>query len=128
MKPLTGEWVTKAEADFISAQRECRARKNPNYDLVGFLAQQCAEKYLKARLQEAGFRIEKTHNLLVLLEQCLAFEPLWEPMRTSLSVLSNYAVAFRYPGEQADKVTAKDALRIVTQIRAQVRAALGLAD
>lgn len=32
MKPLTGEWIEKAEADFNSAQREYRARKRPNYD------------------------------------------------------------------------------------------------
>jgi HEPN domain-containing protein len=54
MKPLTLEWVAKAENDFATALRESRVRKNPNYDAVCFHAQQCAEKYLKARLQEAG--------------------------------------------------------------------------
>lgn len=48
MKPLTQEWVNKAEADFSSAQRELRARKNPNYDAACFHAQQCVEKYIKA--------------------------------------------------------------------------------
>ncbi len=46
MKPLTQEWIHKAEADFSSAQRELRARKNPNYDAACFHAQQCVEKYL----------------------------------------------------------------------------------
>jgi hypothetical protein len=32
MKPLTREWVKKAEGDFATAQRELRARKSPNYD------------------------------------------------------------------------------------------------
>ena len=32
MKTLTHEWVKKAEGDFVSAQREYRARKRPNYD------------------------------------------------------------------------------------------------
>ena len=54
MKPLTKEWVDKAEGDFITARRELRARKAPNYDAACFHAQQCAEKYLKARLQEEG--------------------------------------------------------------------------
>ena len=50
MKPLTKEWVKKAERDFTSANREWRARKNPNYDGLCFHCQQCAEKYLKACL------------------------------------------------------------------------------
>lgn len=50
MKPLTREWVEKTEGDFLTAARESRVRKSPNYDAVCFHAQQCAEKYLKARL------------------------------------------------------------------------------
>jgi HEPN domain-containing protein len=53
MKPLTLESIEKAEGDFASAQREFRAKKFPNYDAACFNAQQCAEKYIKARLQEA---------------------------------------------------------------------------
>ncbi len=53
MKPITLEWVEKAEGDYASAHRELRARKNPNYNAACFHEQQCAEKYLKARLQEA---------------------------------------------------------------------------
>jgi HEPN domain-containing protein len=50
MKPLTSEWVEKAEGDFATAKREIRVRKTPNFDAVCFHAQQCAEKYLKALL------------------------------------------------------------------------------
>ena len=44
MKPAAAEWAGKAEGDFASAGRECRARKNPNYGGLCFHAQQCAEK------------------------------------------------------------------------------------
>jgi HEPN domain-containing protein len=54
MKPITAEWVIKAEGDWASAQREVRARKHRNHDSACFHAQQCVEKYLKAWLQEAG--------------------------------------------------------------------------
>ena len=50
MKPLTSEWVEKAEADRSTARRELRVRKAPNFDAVCFHSQQCAEKYLKAVL------------------------------------------------------------------------------
>jgi HEPN domain-containing protein len=54
MKRITLEWVAKAEGDLHSCERECRSRKYPNYDSACFHAQQCVEKYLKARLQEAS--------------------------------------------------------------------------
>ena len=54
MQLLTHEWVEKAEGDFATLQREMRARRLPNYDAACFHAQQCVEKYLKARLQEAN--------------------------------------------------------------------------
>lgn len=47
MKPLTQEWFDKAEGDWVTAGRELRARKDPNYDAACFHAQQYAEKYLK---------------------------------------------------------------------------------
>jgi HEPN domain-containing protein len=38
----------------LAAQREYRARNQPNYAAVCFHSQQVAEKYLKAWLQEVG--------------------------------------------------------------------------
>lgn len=45
MKPETTEWIEKAEGDWTVAQREMRTA-NPVWNVVSFLAQQCAEKYL----------------------------------------------------------------------------------
>jgi len=53
MKASTLEWIEKAEGDWGEVQRAYRARKRPNYDSVGFHAQQCVEKYLKARLSSS---------------------------------------------------------------------------
>ena len=63
MQPLTTEWIQKAEGDLATAHRELRARKSPNFDAACFHAQQCAEKYLKALLQEDVIPFGKTHNL-----------------------------------------------------------------
>ena len=52
MNALVQEWIEKAEGDFRTAQREARVRKQPNHEAVCFHSQQCAEKYLKAYLQE----------------------------------------------------------------------------
>jgi HEPN domain-containing protein len=126
MRLETREWVRKAEGDFATMERELRARKNPNYDAACFHAQQCAEKYLKARLREAGVRFKPIHDLVALLDQALSLEPEWESLREDLAFLSDYAVSYRYPGEWAQKRSAMDACDRCRQFREAARIALGL--
>jgi hypothetical protein len=54
MKSLTREWLLKAEGDFEIMESLSRSRRPRLHDGVCFHAQQCAEKYLKARLYEAN--------------------------------------------------------------------------
>jgi len=126
MNQLTVEWVDKAEGDFSTALRELRARKSPNYDAACFHAQQCVEKYLKARLQEAGIVFSRTHNLIFLLDLLLPIEPEWDIFRQKLLGLNAFAVAYRYPGASADKDTARQALSFCKEVRQEVRLNLGL--
>jgi hypothetical protein len=95
MKPMTAEWVEKAEGDFAMLMRESRARKNPSYDGACFHAQQCAEKYLKARLCEAGIEFAKIHDLVALLDQTLAVELAWEQFRKDLAYLFSPILPWR---------------------------------
>ena len=126
MKPLSREWVDKAEGDFATMERESRARKAPNFDAVCFHAQQCAEKYLKARLCESGLPFAKIHDLLALLQCVLPLEPLWEAFREDLAFLTDFAVSFRYPGDAADRESALDARRRCRRFRKAARESLGL--
>jgi HEPN domain-containing protein len=125
MKPLTREWVQKAEGDFHTAQREIRARKSPNYDGTCFHAQQCAEKYFKARLQEAGVPFPYTHDLVVLLNLTLPLEPLWAGLAASARLLTQHAVKARYPGSWVTRAQAKDSVARCREIRTLVRQSLG---
>jgi len=126
MKPLTFEWVEKAEEDWISAQREYRARNRPNYNAACFFAQQCIEKYIKARLQEADIEFGKIHDLVKLLELVSPVEPLWDSYRPTFRPITAYAVDFRYPGESASKEETYDAIKICRGFRSIARLSLGL--
>ena len=126
MKPSTLEWIAKAEGDFITALMSYRARKNPNFDAACYHAQQCVEKYLKARLEEANQSIPKTHNLYALLTLILPFELSWNIMTVDLNILSAFAVAYRYPGLTAAKIDAKDALTRCKSLRKLIRTSFGL--
>ncbi len=126
MNELTAEWIAKAEGDYATAARELRARRSPNYDAVCFHAQQSAEKYLKAFLQENGIDFPKTHNLIELLELCLPLDPTFELQRDLLVQLDRYAVRYRYPGETAEKPEARVAFDTGKVVRAFVRNRLDL--
>ena len=126
MKASTRDWIKKAEADYQLAVTLLRRKKVPVHDHACFLFQQSAEKYLKARLEEAGVRFPKTHDLVVLLQLAALLEPLWTAFTVAARKLNNYAVKVRYPGNEATAAEMKTSHRDAKAIRAEARAALGL--
>jgi len=126
MKPITAEWVAKAEGDFATMERESRVKKNPNFDGICFHAQQCAEKYLKSRLCESGISFSKIHDLTILLDQTVEIEPEWEVFREGLAYITDFAINYRYPGESADKNNAMKAHDYCRDFRRAARKSLGL--
>lgn len=97
MKPLTLEWIEKAEEDWVVMLRSYRARKDPSYNAPRFHSQQCAEKYLKGGLEEARIAFNKTRDLTEL-----------------------------YPGQSAAKIDAKQSVQDCRKVRAAARVAFGL--
>lgn len=126
MSPVTQEWVGKAEGDFATAERELDVTTNPNHDATCFHAQQCIEKYLKARLQEAVIPFGKTHDLSLLLDLLLPVEPSWEALRSDLQALTVFAVAYRYPDDSADEDDAREAMAKCRNVRQIIRKSLNL--
>jgi HEPN domain-containing protein len=126
MKPLTHEWVKKAEEDFLVASQIMRRKKSRGFNAACFHCQQSVEKYLKARLLEAGLDFPKTHDILKLLQLSLAIEPLWTTYEAAVEKLTQYAANFRYPGDDATLAEAVSAMKYCKSLRAEVRRSLGL--
>jgi HEPN domain-containing protein len=125
MKPETMEWIDKAEGDWEVAQREMRAA-DPVWNVASFLAQQCAEKYLKAFLEEHNITFGKTHDLVVLLNSSGGLLPELNSQRQSLAHLSTFGIATRYPGAQADRRATEDSMKTAENVRPVVRVKLQL--
>src|ERR1700730_14181122 len=85
MKRATRAWVRKAEGDWRVAQREAAAA-DPVRDAVCFHCQQCAEKYLKAFLQELGLSIARIHDLERLLADLLPHDATLKSLRPRLVI------------------------------------------
>lgn len=63
----------------------------------GFHVQQCAEKYLKGRLQEEDIRFSKTHDLEILLDLLLFIESEWNILHPSYEGVQNLWRRFPVP-------------------------------
>ena len=99
---------------------------HPNPDAACFHAQQCVEKYLKARLAEAGLPVKKNHDLVALAREVAPVEPGWSAFSQEFGKLTQYAVKVRYPGPLASRADALEALRMCRAFRQAARAAFGL--
>lgn len=129
MKPETEVWVELAEGDFETAEWVLeRPASLPR--AVGFSAQQCVEKYLKALLEESGRPVPRTHDLGALLALVADLLPTLLPYRPAIEAIVPFAGVLRYPYDESlfpdiDE-DAEQAARTMRTVRSIVRAALGL--
>jgi HEPN domain-containing protein len=126
MKPITRECVDRAEADYETAMLMRRSRKKHSRDVACFHLQQCAEEYLKGRLNEAGIAFPKSRGLKKLLALVATIEPLWDAFRPSLIAISDRAAECLYPGHAMMAAEAKELLASTARIRKLARLSLGL--
>lgn len=126
MNKLTAEWVEIAEGDYDSATILEQSGRSSVHRAICNHAQQCAEKYLKAYLQEHNQQFPKIHDLDELLSQCVVYDASLEILRGDLRSLNPYAVRIRYPGMAATPSIVQSAYSALLKIRTFIRAKLGL--
>ncbi|UCG46442.1 MAG: HEPN domain-containing protein [Phycisphaerales bacterium] len=119
---VAGEWVTKAENDLKNAAHTLKLGKACPTDTVGFHAQQCAEKYLKAFLVYKGIDFTRTHEierLVALLPKDICLNLSIEEQRR----LTGYATMTRYPGayEPISLAEARQSVRLARRVRRELR-------
>jgi HEPN domain-containing protein len=103
-----------------------RKRKNLPTDVICFLSQQSAEKYLKAFLVRHKVEFRKTHDLRELRTECVKIDNAFDLLTDILLTLNFYAVDFRYPGATATEEEAREAVAAMKELRKFVRKRLGL--
>jgi HEPN domain-containing protein len=123
---LVQQWIKKAEGDWTGIERLRTGSLAEVADLIAFLAQQCAEKYLKALIQNEETEPPYLHHLSTLLDLLLPVYPDLERLRQPCEQLTPYAVGFRYPGEEVTAEEAQDAIHLAQQIRDVARIKLGI--
>lgn len=115
-------WARIAEDDLRSAEYLLTMGSSGPFNVICFLAQQSAEKYLKSLLIFHGVDFTKTHDLIVLINSVpssvdFALKP------EELLELNRYSIQPRYPGDwwPYSKADAEEAVEVAKAVRKAVR-------
>jgi HEPN domain-containing protein len=119
---LVREWIVKADHDLTVAIHILKLGKDAPPETLGFHAQQCVEKYLKAILVYRCIPFTKTHVIrdLMALVPRRYLPALDKGMQVDLT---RYASVTRYPvpGPDISLTAARKAVTAARRVRRQVR-------
>lgn len=100
-RALVRAWLVRARHD-LEAARKLAAGHDPLLDTAIYHCQQAVEKTLKGFLVWHDQRFPKTHDIEVLLKLAMTFEPRLPSAIADPDRMTEYATAFRYPGDVAE--------------------------
>lgn len=123
--PAWTKWVERAEEDFLACHK-LGADVDAFAHTIVYHAQQAAEKYVKAIFVQLGKEPPRIHNLLRLAELLAPMGCSLAAVMADLQELNPFAVAPRYPGEEADAGRARNAMGSAGRVRQHCRHLLGL--
>jgi HEPN domain-containing protein len=90
------EWIQIADDDFDSAKILNEAIRK-HYEVICYHCAQAIEKYLKGYLSYNDIIPPKTHNLLLLNENCIDIDSTFVDIRTKCGLLNRFTNEIRYP-------------------------------
>ncbi|MBN1309113.1 MAG: HEPN domain-containing protein [Chitinispirillaceae bacterium] len=97
LNEIVRQWILKADHDLKIGIDESVTEK-PAMDMVCFHMQQCTEKYLKAYLASHLVKPPRTHDIGVLINECMKIDSSFHILGNT-AYLSDFAVEARYPDE-----------------------------
>jgi len=113
------KWIHFAMADYTAAINMVLLHKPIPIEIVCYHCQQAAEKLLKAYIIAKNETLIKTHDLVVLLNQCRQYSADFDSHAKSCMALTTFASHSRYPSnieitEQQMKQAVKDVEGIIS--------------
>lgn len=108
-------WVLQAERDLDDAKYNLSGKR---YNVACFLAQQSAEKMLKAYLYEKGKHPVWGHSVIELVDDCTEYDHTFKRLFPLAGQLDRYYIPTRYPdglpgGIPSDTFIEEDAIKAI---------------
>lgn len=94
-------WLSQAQHDLRAASIN---RREGFPEIACFLAQQAAEKALKAYLYAQGERAVLGHATHLLVRQCAHYDPAFDTLLDACRTLDQYYIPTRYPNGLPDGI------------------------
>lgn len=124
-------WLLQAERDLDDAEFNLSGGR---YNVACFLAQQSAEKALKAYLFSKGAEEVRGHSVAELCKDAQTFDPAFSQLDPKASPLDKYYIPTRYPNalpggipsKAFDENDAKNAIRLTKEVIDFVKSRGGL--
>jgi HEPN domain-containing protein len=115
----TREWFRKAEHELAFLDFAPFDLEDPPTDTAGKMAHMAGEYSLKAFLMLNKRKITKTHDLVELLDGCIAIQDdtEFETLRDDCQVLTRYRVDFVYPGPTPENISVEEARSAIIKAR-----------
>lgn len=98
------QWIKFARTDLRMAKATLQLSKTYKNG-AAFLAQQGAEKIVKAYLTSKKIRVPKTHDMNLLLKEVAKIDSVLAKKIARVDSLTIYAVAYRYPDAERKPLT-----------------------
>lgn len=122
IRQRTKEWFRKAEHELMFLEHAPFDEEDPPTDTACRLAHMAAEYSLKAYLIQNKWKIQKTHQLSDILDECIAIhqDHSFEALREDCIELTKYKLEMTYPGpipEEIDITEAKTAIENARHIK-----------
>ncbi len=92
---LAKEWFDKGQKDIDDA--EFLLKNNRALENVSFHVHQAVEKYLKGFLIYNGWKLEKIHDLIKLIEEAAKIDKSFRKFTSQLRKITNFYFESRYP-------------------------------
>ncbi|MCL4515396.1 MAG: HEPN domain-containing protein [Firmicutes bacterium] len=99
-----GRWLDQSREDIKWARK---LAEEGGYHIACFLAQQVAEKALKAFLYANGESVVLGHSVNTLTEKAGQYNTRMNEKRSSWAILDGYYIPTRYPNGLPDSIPAK---------------------
>lgn len=124
LEDQVNKWIEIANEDLILAEHAFTLKSNIPYRLIGYHAQQAAEKYLKAFLVSRFIEFPYTHNIELLINLVSQVYNIKDELNDAV-ILTGFAIAKRYPSEY-EKVTKEDAKKALSIAKQVIKKIHGL--
>ena len=112
------DWLRIAEKDLGRVEHLLDVH---DPEAAGFFLQQAVEKFLKAFLLSRGWELERIHDLEVLLNEALAYDPSLESFRAICQKVTGFYLLERYPFIVEAGLTEGDVRNSLKQVKGLIK-------